>query len=265
GDLNGDGLADVVVGAPLADPGGRVNAGSIYVFFSPNWAAPALRFDGEKTGDLLGTSVAITASVDLPELLPDVIVGAPRTDPNGLTNAGTVYAFKGTTLSFLGRTNGTSANEQFGRAVAGGGRLISTTSRDVAATAPGAKDNTGLARGAVRGLNGADGTVVASNFGPSTTATTRFGEAVQFVGDLSTPADGRDAFVVGDPNRSEVYLYRYAGSPANYFDLRWTVPGPGSSEYGEALAILGDLNSDGAIEFAVGAPIYSNRGRVQIV
>ncbi len=35
GDVNGDGLADVIVGAHRADPGGNGNAGESYVVFSP--------------------------------------------------------------------------------------------------------------------------------------------------------------------------------------------------------------------------------------
>ncbi len=33
GDVNGDGLADVIVGADLADPGGNLSAGESYVVF----------------------------------------------------------------------------------------------------------------------------------------------------------------------------------------------------------------------------------------
>ncbi len=35
GDVNGDGLADVIVGASRADPGGNDRAGESYVVFSP--------------------------------------------------------------------------------------------------------------------------------------------------------------------------------------------------------------------------------------
>ena len=36
GDVNGDGLADVIVGANWADPGGNSTAGESYVVFAPS-------------------------------------------------------------------------------------------------------------------------------------------------------------------------------------------------------------------------------------
>ena len=41
GDFNGDGIADIAVAAPLAQPGGLFAAGSIYVVFGRNGAFPA--------------------------------------------------------------------------------------------------------------------------------------------------------------------------------------------------------------------------------
>ena len=61
GDLDGDGQTEVAVTAYLADPGGRVDAGSVYVFHGGTGAVfqrfdglGPMRFDGESSGDLLG-------------------------------------------------------------------------------------------------------------------------------------------------------------------------------------------------------------------
>ena len=40
GDLNGDGIADIIIGAPYASPGGRSSAGSSYVVFGGNITFP---------------------------------------------------------------------------------------------------------------------------------------------------------------------------------------------------------------------------------
>src|SRR5919199_934549 len=67
GDVNGDGLADVIVGARFADPAGRVDAGAAYVVFGKastgavdlaNLGTQGFRIDGGTAGDRAGTSVA---------------------------------------------------------------------------------------------------------------------------------------------------------------------------------------------------------------
>jgi len=69
GDVNGDGIYDVIVGAHFADPSGKSNAGRSYVIFGHmgNWTTPmqlsnldgtnGFRLDGEVSGDESGYSV----------------------------------------------------------------------------------------------------------------------------------------------------------------------------------------------------------------
>jgi hypothetical protein len=92
GDLDGDGLADLLVAAD------GVSGGRIYVLLGPvsdgdaplDDALPALVGDAE--GDLAGWSVAITGDTD-GDMLPDVLIGAPGSDAGGedASDGGVVY------------------------------------------------------------------------------------------------------------------------------------------------------------------------------
>ncbi|HEX8207245.1 MAG TPA: integrin alpha, partial [Solirubrobacteraceae bacterium] len=95
GDFNGDGLGDVIVGAPEADPLGRQNAGSAFVVFGRRdratvdldaLGAAGLRIDGRPpvvpledeggtVGEALGTSVSSVGDVN-GDGLDDVAIGA---------------------------------------------------------------------------------------------------------------------------------------------------------------------------------------------
>lgn len=87
-DLNGDGYKDLLIGAPNASPGGRTNAGSVYVVLGkavfPSVINLATSFDtvinGAYAGDFAGG--AIDASGDNNgDLLPDIIIGANYASP----------------------------------------------------------------------------------------------------------------------------------------------------------------------------------------
>ena len=99
GDINGDGLADLIVGSPNADPGGNASAGESYVVFGKASNTPVdlgalgasgFRMDGIDVGDLSGFSVSGAGDVN-GDGLADVIVGAYAARPDGDSTAGESY------------------------------------------------------------------------------------------------------------------------------------------------------------------------------
>jgi cytochrome c peroxidase len=99
GDVDGDGLADFLVGAPFADPAGRNAAGEAYVVFGREGpASPVLDVSaldgangftirGAREVDLAGSSVGAAGDVDA-DGARDLLVGSPGADPGGLASAG---------------------------------------------------------------------------------------------------------------------------------------------------------------------------------
>jgi hypothetical protein len=83
GDLDGDGYADVIVGAPFWDDGEVVQAGAVFLFrgsatgiASGDTTTAAQQFVGAASNDELGWSVAPAGDTN-GDSRPDVIAGAP--------------------------------------------------------------------------------------------------------------------------------------------------------------------------------------------
>lgn len=97
-DINGDGLLDLVIGAPGTDFA-ATDAGSVYVFLnqgSPNYFAttPAganRRIDGNQAFSEFGSFIA--AGDFNADGRPDLAVGAPLFDVIGAPDAGAIYTF----------------------------------------------------------------------------------------------------------------------------------------------------------------------------
>jgi len=130
GDVNGDGVDDIIIGASGADPGGRVNAGESYVVFGKDTSVAGLFpatlqlaalngtdgfvINGIDTGDSSGRPVASAGDVN-GDTFDDLLISAIGGDPNGIPNAGEVSIVYGGTavgaagaldLSSLDGTNG---------------------------------------------------------------------------------------------------------------------------------------------------------------
>src|SRR5687767_2972821 len=108
GDLDDDGFADMIIGAPEADPGGDAGAGESYIVFGKaSWAASVdlaalgadgVRLDGINPGDHSGISVSGAGDVN-DDGIEDVIVGASDAF-GGNPQAGHAYVVFGKTAGW---------------------------------------------------------------------------------------------------------------------------------------------------------------------
>ncbi len=105
GDVNGDGKADILVGAEQARQQDGTLSGAAYLVFGPvsgslsldkvlNLGDADLRLYGEDDGDALGASLAGAGDVDQ-DGLADFLIGAPGRDAGGAEDAGAVYLLLG--------------------------------------------------------------------------------------------------------------------------------------------------------------------------
>ena len=324
GDMNGDGYADLAVGAPLADPAGAVDAGNITIVFGgPSFTGVAGgAIDSLTAGEQMGYSLAQGGDINR-DGYADLIAGAPYCTASGMVNAGRVYVFFGGSSidSVADKTfSGEIAGANFGWSVSGNGSVDADTTMDMVVGAP-SHTIGGVATGAayvIRNINKANPGVSIS-LGSS--EGDRYGASVAIVPDLNgdsysdvaigapdNDAAGVDAgsvsillggfkfnavvdlellgqaageefgwslaggnirmdayadLLVGAPGSSlnatsagRAYVYYGAGTPDAVADIV-LVPGAGADFFGGSVCIGGNSTGDSAPEFAVGDPLFT--------
>jgi len=271
GDLNGDGYADVIVGAHR-ERGTATYSGRAHVFLggaAPD-AAVDLTLDGQNYQDGFGQQVASGFDLNA-DGYDDLAVSAWLHDGDTGTTGddrGRVFVyFGGATLDAVPDLilTGGQARENFGAALGGGFDLNGDGYDDLAVGGPLADAAGGTVTGA--------GRVVVVYGGPwvdavpdltleGTVADEHFGSTVSRAGDMD--GDGFEDLAVGAPayavggtaSKGRVRVFKGALAPATAAAL--TLEGAGGCEgFGTRVSGGGDLNGDGYADLAVGIP-YSD-------
>jgi hypothetical protein len=116
GDIDGDGVPDILIGAPYHDSSGT-DAGRVYVYSGADPESAILVLDGEEPGDTFGFGLGGLGDVD-GDGCGDFVVGAPQEQSGA---GGRAYAYSGATGTLLHpRFDGDATSERFGLLFASG-------------------------------------------------------------------------------------------------------------------------------------------------
>ncbi len=104
-DLNGDGVPEMMAAAPAANPNGKVDAGSVYIYSGANGSV-LYRLDGENPEDFFGgNNCGCGPLTKVPDQdgdgVPDIVIGAPLLRVGGATDVGRVYVYSGATGTLI--------------------------------------------------------------------------------------------------------------------------------------------------------------------
>lgn len=275
GDVNGDGYADMLFGAPWD---GEVDylAGAAYlVLGSPAGYSlgkeldqiPALKYTGETTLDTAGISVAGAGDVNR-DGFDDMLVGSPGRDGD----TGAVYLILGSanptggSLATAIRYDGNLTNETTGTGIAGVGDANGDGFDDFLIGAPNTPGGHAyLMLGSATPAGGDLASIALNYFGSVIGSLAGF--HVAEAGD--TNGDGYDDMLVATPGLDTIYLIlgepAIVGGSLNSTALAYTAEDPGDQVGLDGISSAGDVNGDGYHDFLVGASGYGSTGAVYLV
>ena len=290
GDLDGDGVADLAVGADVDDDGG-LDKGAVWILFlntdgtvkgHQKISDTQGNFTAFFNGKRFGQSVTCIGDLDS-DGVPDLAVGMPRDNDGGgdrgavfilfMNTNGTVKSYQKISSTQGGFGNGLTNADRFGNAISSLGDLDNDGVPDIAVGAF-LDSDLGYRKGAVWILFlNANGTVKAKqkidqaqgNFTGVLDIKDFFGASVETIGDFD--ADGNNDLLVGarfdddgGADRGAVWILflNSNGTVKSHQKISSTeggFAGPlnNGDQFGRSIALIGDINGGGTPDLAVGA------------
>ncbi len=254
GDVNNDGYDDLIVGA-FQDDDSAVDAGSATVFSGLDGSI-LFKIDGNAAQDNFGISVAGVGDLD-GDSFDDFAIGAWLADAPGI-DSGAARVFSGFDGSPIYTFLGDDAGDQMGTSLASAGDVNNDGTPDIIVGAI-LDDNGGGNSGMARIYSGSDGTILHTLNG--TGGFDLFGISVDGIGDIN--ADGFGDVIVGamfDDNNGTDSGSATVFSGADGSVLFAVNGAAAGDQMGFSVAGPGDVNGDGVVDFAGGAPRASVNG-----
>lgn len=261
GDVDGDGVDDMIAGAPGAD--GLAPASGVVFIYSGADGSVIWEIPGDDTGDDFGWSVDGVGDLD-GDGRADFIVGIPGDGSSSGPSVGSLKVYSGATGSVLLANGGGVQADRFGTSVAGVGDLNADGVPDYVVGDP-QDDASGANRGRAEVHSGANGNQLYGWNGgdyvfPGLGLDARaLGSSVAAAGDFD--GDGTEDIIVGALYGAIVFSGS-TGAVINYVDAGL------ASGIARSVAGIGDFNGDGRSEVLIGEPtddlLDDNAGRATI-
>lgn len=255
GDFNGDGIADLLIGVPFADPNGKTNGGETHIVFGAVSGLGA-SFDLSSLNGINGFTMtavdgrdesggSVSSAGDVNgDGYDDIIIGARNADHNSKSNPGESYVVFGSDQGFapdldlrsLDGTNGfvirgVDAGDESGRAVSSAGDINGDGFDDVMVGALFGRPNRTISAGETYIIYGSDQPFDAILNASDLDGLNGFqvngidqedfsGAAISAAGDINN--DGIDDFIIGasgaDPNGNALAGETYVvfGQPTGF-------------------------------------------------
>ena len=253
GDVNSDGVPDLVVAAPFkGSPEGLAEVGIVYIFSGKNGIllreiTPPSQ-GGAEEGGRFGTAVANAGKID-DDRVSDILIGAPG------RSLAFVCSGKTGAVIFTIPSPGAEKQPSFGSAVAGGRDLNNDGTPDFAIGAPLLND----LHGVVYIFDGLNATRLRTLRSPDGQAFASFGASIFLSRAVS--GNGRPGILVGAPeqdvkgltNAGKVFIFRGDGS---LFKSLTSATPQAFAGFGYSLDTA-DFDGDGLADPVVGVPFQN--------